>query len=98
MKANEIQAALRTYGRVVDRLKRAGVIRSGKVVADYGEFIATKRLHLKLNRSSNERGYDAIGLADGKRYEIKARKSNRWNWATMFSVGASSLLAADFVV
>ena len=76
---------LRCFADILDELKERKVVRTrNNPVADYGEWLLTKRLGLLLERSS-KRGYDATSQ-DGKRYQIKTRRLDPTNESTQLSV------------
>jgi len=64
---------LRCYAAILDELRARSVIRTqNNPVADYAEWLVSKKLGLELTPNSNA-GYDALG-ADGSRYQIKRRR------------------------
>jgi len=97
MNNEEIIKLLNKYTDIIEKLRGARVIRTAKVVADYGEYIASKRLNLKLVGNSVNKGYDAIDC-DGKKYEIKTRKATAWNNPNIFPINPKQLLVADFLI
>lgn len=97
MNDKEIKKLLNKYTHIIEKLKKANVVRTGKVVADYGEYIVSKKLNLKLAGSSVNKGYDAVG-ADGKKYEVKTRKATAWNKPTLFPVSPRQLSTIDFLI
>ena len=93
---------LNRYSNIIEKLKDAGIIKTAKVVGDYGEYIASKKLHLELMDSPQNKGYDAKDL-NGKKYEIKTRKATKTNFPksnnTMnFSIKSKQLSKIDFLV
>jgi hypothetical protein len=85
------------YRDIINKLKEIGVIRTGKVVSDYGEYVASKKLRLKLANSSVNKGYDAIDK-NNKKYEIKTRKATAWNRPKIFPIKQEQLESADYLV
>jgi len=73
MEENEVRSLLIQYRNIVNKLKEAGIIRSSKVVADYGEYIASRKLNLSLVESSIQKDYDAFDK-DNKKYQIKTKR------------------------
>jgi len=96
LKDDEIKKLLINYRYILNQLRDAGVTRTGKVVGDYGEYIASKKLDLKLEKSTNK-GFDAIDSA-GKKYEIKTRKATHYNRPTIFPVKKEQLQSSDFLI
>lgn len=96
-KDRKIKKLLIEYRDIITKLNQLGVIRTGKVVSDYGEYIVSQKLGLKLMSSAVNKGYDAIDK-QGKKYEIKTRKSTAWNKATIFPVKKEQLETADFLI
>jgi hypothetical protein len=75
---------LRLHAGVSAELRSRGICRSGNnPVADYAEGLVAKALGLQLANGSTA-GYDAKD-AEGRRYEIKARRVTRPRTATMLS-------------
>jgi len=97
MDDQEIKKLLNKYTYIIEELKKNKVIRTAKVVADYGEYIASKKLNFKLVGNSVNKGYDAIDI-DGKKYEIKTRKATTWNKPSIFPVNFGQLSAIDFLI
>ena len=62
------------YARSLEALKARGVIRSTKVLADYGEWLAVKALGLSLEVGGAQKGYDAVDPRSGLTYQVKARQ------------------------
>lgn len=93
----EIKDLLNKYTIIIERLRENKVIRTGKVVADYGEYIASKKLNLELASNSGNKGYDAMDIS-GKKYEIKTRKATAWNKPSIFPVKLSQLSVIDFLI
>jgi len=96
LKDDEIKKLLINYRDILDQLRDLGVIRTTKVVGDYGEYIASKKLDLKLEKSTNK-GYDAVDNA-GKKYEIKTRKATNYNKPGVFPVNKEQLQSSDFII
>jgi hypothetical protein len=97
MNDKEIKKLLNKYTHINEILKKAGIVRTGKVVADYGEYVVSKKLNLKLVGTSMNKGYDAVD-AGGKRYEVKTRKATAWNKSTLFPVSPTQLSTIDFLI
>jgi len=97
MKMNDakIKGLLKEYTKIIDKLKEGGIIRSSKLVADYGEYLASKKLKLTLEKNPTNKGHDAID-SKGKKYEIKTRKEYSWNIPTRINFKANN--NADFLV
>lgn len=75
---------LRVHARVSAELRRRKICRSGNnPVADYAEGLVAKALDLRL-ASGSTAGYDATD-AEGRHYEIKARRVTRPGSTTMLS-------------
>lgn len=96
-KESEINSLLIEYKNILEKLKNLGVIRTSKVVGDYGEYIAAKKLNLKLSENSVNKGYDATDQ-DNKKYEIKARKATSTNIPTIFPINSKQISVIDFLV
>lgn len=88
---------LNKYTFIIEKLKKSKVIRTNKVVADYGEYIVSKKLNLKLAISSVNKGYDAKD-AKGNKYEIKTRKATSWNIPNIFPINPNQLSIVDFLI
>ncbi|MCC6934201.1 MAG: hypothetical protein IT406_00695 [Candidatus Yanofskybacteria bacterium] len=74
MNKTEILKQLQQYGRIMDRLRDAGILRSGNnPVADYTEWLVARKLGLELTPNSNK-SFDAIHPRTKIRYQIKARR------------------------
>ena len=97
MNSGEIIKLLNKYTDIIEKLREAGVIRTGKVVGDYGEYVASKRLNIKLVGNSVNKGYDAIDR-NGKKYEIKTRKAVTWNRPNVFPINLKQLRVIDFLI
>jgi len=97
MNDKEIKKLLNQYTGIIERLRRNKIIRTGKVVGDYGEYIVCKKLNLTLVGNSVNKGYDAVDKR-GKKYEIKARKATAWNRPGIFPVKLSQLSVTDFLI
>ena len=72
-KSASVRDLIRAYRHSVDALKARGVIRSTRVLADYGEWLATKAMHLTLVPNGAQKGYDAIDPKSGLTYQVKVR-------------------------
>jgi len=73
------------YSELMEELLRRGFVRStNNPVADYGEYVAAKKLKLKLVGNSFK-GHDAVD-SKKKRYQIKARRQTGRNKSTQLGV------------
>jgi hypothetical protein len=64
---------LRIYGSILTALRERAVVRSeNSPTGDYAEWLASQKLHLRLQANSSL-GFDATDL-QGTRYQIKARR------------------------
>lgn len=98
MKGNqEVRKLLNEYTQIIGKLKKIGVVRSGKVVGDYGEYIASKKLGLNLVDNSVNKGYDATDC-NGRKYEIKTRKATAWNKPNIFPINPTQISCIDFLI
>lgn len=97
MNAKEIKKLLNKYTCIIEQLRKIKVIRTGKVVADYGEYVVSQKLNLKPMGNSVNKGYDAVDI-NRKKYEIKTRKATAWNKPNIFPVKLNQLSAADFLI
>jgi hypothetical protein len=96
MKEGKIVELLLEYNEILEELRRNGVIKSGKLVADYGEYVAAKRLGLKLEQNSSHKGWDAT--KGNVKYEIKSRKATaKHPHPTRFAINWKTL-KADYLV
>lgn len=104
---NDVLSLLRQYASVKDRLTNLGVIRTGNVVGEYGEWLFSKALGWELAAPS-EKHYDAVD-SEGVRYQVKARReagrSGSRQLGIMRNLGedgweklAAVLFAKDFTV
>lgn len=93
----KVKKLLLKYRDIIEELRNLGVIRTGKVVSDYGEYWVSKKLGLILERKTNNKGFDATDKK-GKKYEIKARKANSWNKPGIFLIRKEQLKHSDFVI
>ena len=99
MKDSEIKKLLFQYNEILAKLKENNVIRTSKLVAEYGEYVAVlklKKAGLELAKSGNK-GYDAID-SKGKTYEIKTRKQMPYNTPTNFQVRKEQIKNTDFLL
>ena len=53
MKDSEIKKLLLQYNEILKKLRDKGVIRTSKLVGEYGEYVAIKKLGLDLAKSGN---------------------------------------------
>ena len=97
MNDKKIKKLLNKYTYIIEELKKNKVIKTTKVVGDYGEHIASKKLKLKLVGSSNNKGYDAGDTKENK-YEIKTRKASSSNIPTVFQVNLNQLSVINFLI
>ncbi len=76
---------LRCFAEVLDELKARGVVRTrNNPVADYAEWLVSRKLGLELMHNSSS-GYDAIGT-NGDRFQIKSRRLDPSNNSRQLSV------------
>lgn len=69
-----VRELIRTYADSVAALRARGVIRSTKVVADYGEWLAARALNLVLVTGGAQKGHDAEDPRTGATYQVKVRQ------------------------
>lgn len=93
----EIRKLLRQYTFIIEKLRKNKIIKTGKVVADYGEYVASKKLKLTLVDSPINKGYDATDKK-GNKYEIKTRKATTWNTPSNFPVKQSQLRKVKYLI
>ena len=75
---------LRGFAAIINELDRRGISRTkNNPVADYTEWLVSRRLNLDLEGNSRS-GYDALDRA-GARYEIKGRRTSHGNRAVQLS-------------
>lgn len=73
------------YASLMNELLDRELIRTtNNPVADYGEYVVTKKLNLELVKNS-QKGYDAVD-SKKKRYQIKARRQTERNNSTQLGV------------
>ncbi len=96
MKDSEIKKLLLQYNEILKKLKDNHVIRTSKLVGEYGEYVAKNKLDLTLADSGNK-GYDATD-DKGNKYEIKSRKEMPYNKPNRWNMGANRLKLADFLI
>ena len=81
-----IQENLRLFKEVLQHLKLKEVLRSNNnPTGDYAEWLSSRVFNLDLAVGS-EKGFDAIGITDGKKYQIKGRRSDKPNNSVSLSV------------
>ena len=74
-----------TFGKILDELKRRGVVRSrNNPVADYAEWLVSKTFGYGLQPNSNS-GFDAMDSA-GVKYQIKSRRLHPSNKSRQLGV------------
>jgi len=94
LQQSTVQELLRLYADVLDALRERGVMRTrNNPVADYAEWLVSRRLVLSL-ASSSRAGYDARA-SDGTRYQIKSRRLDPPNASRQLSV-IRNLHTAEF--
>ncbi len=99
MDEKSLEELLRKHIDIMDELKKSGVIRTNHLVGDIGEFRAAQKLGLEL-ATPGTKGYDAIDK-DGKKYQIKTRKSSYKNsrpGGGIFPLDLDKLGGVDYVV
>lgn len=73
MTEQEVVSKLKEYASILNSLHAAGVVRTyNSPVGDYAEWLVSAKLHLQLEKNS-EKGYDAIDVETGLRYQVKSR-------------------------
>lgn len=61
------------YANVLNELNKRNIIRTfNSPVGDYAEWIIADKLNLKLE-SNSQKGFDAVDIQKGTRYQIKSR-------------------------
>lgn len=94
----EIKKLLKEYTKTIEKLREAKIVKTNRIVADYGEYVASKILNLKLAENPSNKNYDATG-EDGKKYQIKTRKGTAWNpKPTIFSGKNANSKEIDFFI
>ncbi len=96
LKDSEIKKLLLQYNDILKKLRESKVIRTSKLVGEYGEYKVVNELCLDLVKSGNK-GYDAID-SKGKKYEIKSRKEMPYNMLNHFPIREKQLKSADFLI
>ena len=93
----DVKELLIDYSAIILKLKKLGVLRTGRLVSDAGAFFVCNRMG--LNRVSNpvDMGYDAVD-DKGLRYMIKTRKLRAGVKPDVFTVFESQLRCSDFFV
>lgn len=75
---------LRTYGAVLDELRRRKIVRSSNnPLSDYAELLFCEAFGW-TQKGNSESGYDAID-AQGNRYQVKGRRLTRFNGSRQLS-------------
>lgn len=97
MNKNQVEKLLLQYRDIVAKLYELDVIRSGRIVSDYGEYIVCRKLRLKQPLSSVNKGFDAVDNK-GLKYEIKSRWATPWNKPTLFAISKNQLKISDYVI
>ena len=73
MTDEEVESKLKDYAARINSLYSAGVVRTyNSPVGDYAEWLVSTKLQLQLEKNS-EKGYDAINVENGLRYQVKSR-------------------------
>jgi len=73
IKEPEVKQKLKDYGDIINSLYAAGIVRTyNSPVGDYAEWLVSTKLGLELQKNS-EKGYDAIDVNSGVRYQVKSR-------------------------
>lgn len=73
MTEQEVMSKLKDYAMILNSLHSAGVVRTyNSPVGDYAEWLVSTKLNLQLEKNS-EKGYDAVDVESGLRYQIKSR-------------------------
>lgn len=69
----EVKQKLKDYADIINSLYAAGIVRTyNSPVGDYAEWLVSTKLGLELQKNS-EKGYDAIDVNSGVRYQVKSR-------------------------
>ena len=69
----EVKQKLKDYADIINSLYEAGIVRTyNSPVGDYSEWLVSTKLGLELQKNS-EKGYDAIDVNSGVRYQVKSR-------------------------
>ena len=69
----EVKQKLKDYADIINSLYEAGIVRTyNSPVGDYAEWLVSTKLGLELQKNS-EKGYDAIDVNSGVRYQVKSR-------------------------
>jgi hypothetical protein len=85
LKALSTSDLLRHFANILDELKQRNVVRTrNNPVADYAEWLVSKKLALRLEPNSKF-GYDAISDAN-ERFQIKSRRLDPSNKSRQLSV------------
>jgi len=92
----DVRKLLIKYRDTVQALKKLGIIKTSNVVSGYGEYVAMRKLGLKLQKTGNK-GFDGVDK-NGKKYEIKSRKATEWNNPTVFPMKKDHLKYFDYLV
>ena len=92
-----VKELLMQYRNLLNELHETGVVRTSKVVSDYGEYVVCKLLNLSRSDSKVQKGFDAVG-SDGLKYEIKARKETSWHIPRLFRVTKKQLETSDYII
>ena len=73
MTEEEVVSKLKDYAAIINSLYSAGVVRTyNSPVGDYAEWLVSTKLNLQLEKNS-EKGYDAMDVETGLRYQVKSR-------------------------
>lgn len=100
MKKSSVLKLLQTYAEIINKLREGGVLRSSNnPVADYAEYLVSKKFKLKLAPNSNK-SFDATDLKTGEKFQIKSRRltkfSNRRQLGIIRSLDFDYLVAVIF--
>lgn len=73
IKEPEVKQKLKDYADIINSLYAAGIVRTyNSPVGDYAEWLVSTKFGLELQKNS-EKGYDAIDVKSGVRYQVKSR-------------------------
>jgi len=60
MEETNVRKLLRKYTEIIEILRDEGIVKTSKVVADYGEWLVAQKLNLQLVDNPNNKGFDAF--------------------------------------
>lgn len=86
---SQIASSLRDLCAAQETLQRLGIIRSQRVVSDFGEWFASKLLSMQLCSSRTQRGWDLE--IPGKRVQVKTHAKAEGNRARRTTLRKNAL-------